>query len=664
MDVLASMRLLTAQAGVSSCTANVYDSLSAADRNPSAQSLGFSFAGGGAVGKFFLSVILFSIAAILFIAYGAQAMEPAELKQVRAEYAIERALADQAAERAKREVMEAAGMNLAHGVATASAMTGALINLLIGVAGVALISAGVGAARWALKPELIPFKEGMAAIVARNTAPWWRRLWGYVEMTYFNPNQQAAPVVKIINERDGGLRTVTDTFGLTTDQLLEAHRGGQDVQKVQAGWRPKLPTKSKWEIIQSAGLLEQALPQRREPSTQLMLPKEIQPRLTLSDAIVGSNLKDGIILGQDAETNEPCRWPISRIVHGGILGSSQQGKTSTAATTAALELIALGCHVLIFDPEVEGYWSIFRRHAEVVETSGELLAHHLDCLNREYERRGESMHAQNVNHYNRLTDPPPRVMVLIEEFSDLLADSANNSPDHGRVLAVLERLVRRGAKRGIHLLILDQHNKKWPGPMQENINMRLTFRQGRKDYSLVSYNDIDTLPKGHFAHNGRVYEAFWAEAEVMARLAELPRFAYAPIVRERVNAPTDTPTQAAPTGAGANAGSPNVTPVEGRSTSILPAFLLALLNGSGKVTNAAADSNEWDDLAALLFARRPQTTQADLCRMMAEADPLGRPYTAFRGSLSMDLYHCYSPHGDSKKIQTAKRRTIAKTRSN
>ncbi len=160
---------------------------------------------------------------------------------------------------------------------------------------------------------------------------------------------------------------------------------------------------------------------------------------------------------------------------------------------------------------------------------GENITDKVLAVYAEYEKRGELMVTHGAGNYAEIPEDarPPRLLLVIEEYGDL----RTKAEDEGTLDAfdsAMARFAKRGAKRGIHMLLLDQHFAAhddipaWPDSTMRNMH-RLSFMQPVNDSRLVGYSAMASLQKGEFARNGERFTAWHARPEIERLLMNMPR---------------------------------------------------------------------------------------------------------------------------------------------
>lgn len=247
-----------------------------------------------------------------------------------------------------------------------------------------------------------------------------------------------------------------------------------------------------------------------DPDRQLPAPPAEPVRLLTVDEAVATAAPDRLLIGQN-EAGQPAVFNPMLHGHAGIVGGTGTGKTTSAAFTAAVAALRAGYGLVILDPEGGTDWGTFQQHAELLETDRETFPGQVTALVREYERRATNPAAS-------------RLLVVIEEYGDLIRQlRAANRSDAEHVDNALDLLLRRGRKRGIHLLLVDQYPEHWSQQVIAGVKFRAVFRLGPNQGAKMEEYQAAKLPnRGVFLHDSVPYEAWHAEPAMRRLLATVP----------------------------------------------------------------------------------------------------------------------------------------------
>jgi len=400
---------------------------------------------------------------------------------------------------------------------------GTLILLIVGGGLVALAFTGKAARSLHAVNGLFPLIVERPNVVAR--------LLGQRDPVVINPNLQLGPVGRY-REIKGGIQAIIPV-GDTEKQLI-ATSNAQRVQLMQAMTGSngiKYAAQAKY----ASGYYDRPNHQITQMDETPALPAPQEP-MPLQLAMNRAGESGEIILGQAQDRGfVRAVWRPVMVPHLAVWGSTQQGKTSGIGFSVALQLIAAGYLVFILDVEEEANWSVLNGWAEYHPTDPTQFPGQVKALADEWTRRGEILRQSQTSNWSALpaSAQERRMAIIVEEYGRIRTQAGDygNLDDIDRVLG---DLAARGGKRGMHLVLLDQHYRgqfgKWPGPVLNNAGSRVTFRQPVEDYSLAGYYGLQSLARGQFAYEGNKYDSYHARPHAQTLLANVPTLDARPII--------------------------------------------------------------------------------------------------------------------------------------
>lgn len=361
------------------------------------------------------------------------------------------------------------------------------------------------------------------------------------------------------------------------------------------------------------------LPQISAPTTAAPTPEPVQ-RIKLSDAINRSSATQ-LIAGQ-ADDGALAVFDPRASIHGGIVGASGTGKTSSAGYAIAAQALRVGYHVAIIDPKGGADWSPWASHAEWHESAPDVFPRQVEALFAEHERRMKLVTAAGVRTIDDVPGAPPHTLVILEEYGDLIsqlrrgdkrtADATDN---------MLDRLMRLSRASGIHLLLIDQYPEEWSQQVIGNTKWLAVFRLGPNQGAKVRQYNADRLPDhGRFIVREREYNAWFAAPYLDKFLPQLP-----PSRAPRVIDGQYTVSRSAVPGNDRGVGFDRSTGEERQ--------------------NGTDEPGRWDDVVAAWFAANPQALTgaaqgiSDLARAMCQNNEGSTAnYEAYKGR-AHKLFH-------------------------
>lgn len=242
-------------------------------------------------------------------------------------------------------------------------------------------------------------------------------------------------------------------------------------------------------------------------------PGEAQPvvaPLALADAVQQAS-RERLLIGQ-TDAGQYAIYNPALHGHAAIVGSTGTGKTTAAAFTAALSALRAGYQLLILDPESGADWSIFQSHATVHESDRSVFGDQIAALTQEYMRRGDG------------APQAQPLLIIIEEYGDLIRQLRSiRRRDAENVDVQLDLLLRRGRKRRMHLLLVDQYPEHWSQQVIAGVKFRAVFQLGPNQGARMEEYHASKLPgRGVFLHAGERYNAWHAQPQVRQLLATIP----------------------------------------------------------------------------------------------------------------------------------------------
>lgn len=361
------------------------------------------------------------------------------------------------------------------------------------------------------------------------------------------------------------------------------------------------------------------LPQIPAPTPAAPTPEPVQ-RIKLSEAINRSSATQ-LIAGQ-ADDGALAVFDPRASIHGGIVGASGTGKTSSAGYAIAAQALRNHYHLVIIDPKGGADWSPWATHAEWHESAPDVFPQQVEALFAEHERRMKLVTAAGVRTIDDVPGAPPHTLVILEEYGDLIsqlrrgdkrtADATDN---------LLDRLMRLSRASGIHLLLIDQYPEEWSQQVIGNTKWLAVFRLGPNQGAKVRQYNADRLPDhGRFIVREREYNAWFAAPYLNKFLPQLP-----PSRAPRVIDGQYTVSRSTVPGNDRGVGFDRSTGEERQ--------------------NGTDEPSRWDDVVAAWFAANPQaltgTAQgiSDLARAMCQNNEGSTAnYEAYKGR-AHKLFH-------------------------
>jgi hypothetical protein len=186
---------------------------------------------------------------------------------------------------------------------------------------------------------------------------------------------------------------------------------------------------------------------------------------------------------------EEAVWNVSVYPHCLVAGTTGSGKSVTQGTILLHALQSPDWRVVLIDPKrVE--LSIYRDHPNVLRVATELedSVDLIQQVEQEMMSRFTRMESGGVKHFRSLPDPPPAILLMVDETFALLSPSGIKSEEgkqqdeiKARIGILIGSIARLGRAAGIHQVLATQRPdaKVLPGEVKANLDARIA--QGRMD---------------------------------------------------------------------------------------------------------------------------------------------------------------------------------------
>lgn len=182
-------------------------------------------------------------------------------------------------------------------------------------------------------------------------------------------------------------------------------------------------------------------------------------------------------------------WDVEMCPHCLVAGTTGAGKTVAQRVMAAHALTA-GWEVIGLDPKrVELGWLKGLPGVRALASDFEEMAELITGIEAQMQRRFRAMEGAGVNDFRLLPDPPPPLLVIIDEVTEFLSPTGGRSEqakaeDALRALCAskVQSIGRLSRATGIHLLLATQRPDAamgFSGNLKHNLDARLAC--GRMD---------------------------------------------------------------------------------------------------------------------------------------------------------------------------------------
>lgn len=242
--------------------------------------------------------------------------------------------------------------------------------------------------------------------------------------------------------------------------------------------------------------------------------------VTLDDALARTGTQDWP-LGYD-DAGQLAIFNPQWHAHAAVVGSPGTGKTTSVGYLLAAHALRQGWHVVILDADSGASWTPFAMWAEHVTADIETFPAQVAALAQEVDRRMALVREAGANDVSGVPHLR-RVLVIVEEYGDMLATLRLRSAKAANETDVLlDTLMRRGRKAGLHVALIDQYPERWSNQIIAGTKFRAVFQLGpNQGAKMQEYKAHELPPRGAFLLNGRTCRAWHAEPQLRRLLADV-----------------------------------------------------------------------------------------------------------------------------------------------
>lgn len=339
--------------------------------------------------------------------------------------------------------------------------------------------------------------------------------------------------------------------------------------------------------------------------------------------------------------------------HIAIIGATGGGKTASSAMLLALYARKFGVHPIVLDGKRGQDWKKYDGVVEWHLMTAETFESQIKQLMSIFEKRWQWLLDNGYdNIYSAQGKRPQPILVIFEEFGYVWSSLPKET--QAALTNPVNDLFRLCRSAGIILCFVDQAPKKWPDQARGNAKFVFCYKIKGMIANAFSEYFVDRLAdSGMFSRDNVFYDAWFT-----ANLIDLNGM-FQPLRRrylgEQSRTEQRTPTQnerseneqRTPTNA-----NERPLPVE-NATNVPNADVIEAAKNvkyplPAMVRSSFVRTGSWEEAAQRYFATYRDADHIDWVKAMAELANDGRPYTAFKGGLSSNLFHKYSPKGKER----------------
>jgi S-DNA-T family DNA segregation ATPase FtsK/SpoIIIE len=185
-----------------------------------------------------------------------------------------------------------------------------------------------------------------------------------------------------------------------------------------------------------------------------------------------------------------------------IAGETGSGKSTQLRSILTHLILSRGpddLRLVLGDMKLSEF-HLFRGIAQVDALcySADDIAEALGEVSDELRRRGELLNKQGLAHISELNDPPPVIVVAIDEFALLR--------DEREVMRVIEDISAIGRALDVYLILSQQRADRdvMPGRLKQNLTVRMAFRHADRINSRITIGTYEAADIG-IEERGRFY---------------------------------------------------------------------------------------------------------------------------------------------------------------
>lgn len=268
-------------------------------------------------------------------------------------------------------------------------------------------------------------------------------------------------------------------------------------------------------------------------------PGDFNPRLLNGEAALRASRPDYWILGQEEGSAGYAVFRPATDVHAAIVGATGSGKTKSIGYLMALHALRSGGRLIILDADGGVDWRRFAGHAEWHETDSGVFEDQLVAVAAEKARRDQILLRHDLDSIEAdaaVYADNPRIFVIVEEYGSLLQSFGQRSGDKARVNDILDELMRKSRKTGIHIMLFDQYPNLWPDQTLVNAKTKYVFQIDGGKGAKVSAPKAGNLDVGEFYLRDDKYRSFDMAGTCAGLLAATPKTAFPALMAPSVAA--------------------------------------------------------------------------------------------------------------------------------
>ena len=231
--------------------------------------------------------------------------------------------------------------------------------------------------------------------------------------------------------------------------------------------------------------------------------------MSINEAITQSN-KNKWIVGQSKLTGNISALNIRDVIHIGIIGASNTGKTSSTGLLTTYYARKSGYHVIVLDAKGMLDWEPYNKWFEVHKTNGEVFKEQFRSIARLYQERKEQMNKLGLSNFYEGKHNLEPILIVLEEFGSL-CDELKNTPDYNQLIHLISRIMRDSRAVGLHFLFIDQEISRWDKVIRSLIKYWIGYKiEASGGHAIGMYKVSGLADVGEFASSSAKNDKFTA----------------------------------------------------------------------------------------------------------------------------------------------------------
>lgn len=244
-------------------------------------------------------------------------------------------------------------------------------------------------------------------------------------------------------------------------------------------------------------------------STPLLAEPETYDIISIDEAIKQSN-KTNWIVGQSKLTGKLSTINIRDIVHLGIVGSSNTGKTSSTGLLATYYARKSGFHVLVLDAKGMLDWKPYGKWFEVHQTDSNVFKEQLRHIVKIYMDRKQQMNQLGLNNFHDGGHNLEPILIVLEEFGTL-SDDLRSVKQYQELNNLITKMMRDCRAVGMHFMFIDQDISRWDNTMLRIVKYWIGYKmEASGTHAIKMYHTSDLADVGEFASSSDKKDRFTA----------------------------------------------------------------------------------------------------------------------------------------------------------